>query len=133
MHRQPPKPQASGFLKQIRPGRNHQHRNLRPFPHSLAPNRSLPTRERQPVLPLTRRSTWSLEPEFVERAAPADRQRVLTLVPVVVRLNGRVPEVSPADLRHRAASRLLLPQNQTPAITLPIDMVGVGIAALRPA
>src|SRR5712672_315816 len=24
MHRQPPKPQASGFLKQIRPGRNHQ-------------------------------------------------------------------------------------------------------------
>src|SRR5437762_1527250 len=37
MHRQPPKPQASGFLKQIRPGRNHQHRNLRPFPHSLAP------------------------------------------------------------------------------------------------
>src|SRR5438477_13001788 len=38
MHRQPPKPQASGFLKQIRPGRNHQHRNLRPFPHSLAPN-----------------------------------------------------------------------------------------------
>src|SRR6266699_1755686 len=42
MHRQPPKPQASGFLKQIRPGRNHQHRNLRPFPHSLAPLRSLP-------------------------------------------------------------------------------------------
>src|SRR5256885_7115924 len=39
MHRQPPKPQASGFLKQIRPGRNHQHRNLRPFPHSLAPER----------------------------------------------------------------------------------------------
>src|SRR5205814_6126168 len=38
MHRQPPKPQASGFLKQIRPGRNHQHRNLRPFPHSLDRN-----------------------------------------------------------------------------------------------
>src|ERR1700716_4284926 len=42
MHRQPPKPQASGFLKQIRPGRNHQHRNLRPFPHSLAPFLPLP-------------------------------------------------------------------------------------------
>src|SRR5213079_3098728 len=41
MHRQPPKPQASGFLKQIRPGRNHQHRNLRPFPHSLDPIRLL--------------------------------------------------------------------------------------------
>src|SRR5205823_5932639 len=59
-----------------------------------APNRSLPARERQPVLPLTRLFTWSLGPEFVERAAPADRQRVLTLIPVVVGLNGRVPEVS---------------------------------------
>src|SRR4051794_17405808 len=36
----------------------------------------------------------SLGPESVERATPADRQRVLTVVPIVVGLNGRVSEVS---------------------------------------
>src|SRR5437762_14153458 len=61
MHRQPPKPQASGFLKQIRPGRNHQHRNLTPFPHSLAPEPSFA------ITPLNRRGGWKtdlLDPVF---------------------------------------------------------------------
>ena len=42
----------------------------------------------------TGRAPQSLGPQFVERAAPADRERLLTVVPVVVGLNGRVPEVN---------------------------------------
>src|SRR4030081_2160822 len=41
MHRHTPEAPSFGILKQIRPGRNRQHRNLRPFPHSLTPFRTL--------------------------------------------------------------------------------------------
>src|SRR4030081_2157006 len=41
MHRHTPEAPSFGILKQLRPGRNRQHRNLRPFPHSLHPLRSL--------------------------------------------------------------------------------------------
>src|ERR1700680_3662027 len=41
MHRHTPEAPSFGILKQIRPGRNRQHRNLRPFPHSLAPELTL--------------------------------------------------------------------------------------------
>src|SRR4029079_9648059 len=58
------------------------------FPRHLARN-LIALRSR-----IVRRSKSSLGPEFLKRAAPANRDRLLTVVPVVVGLDGRVPQVS---------------------------------------
>src|SRR5947208_1589115 len=80
----------------------------------------------------------SLGPEFLERAAPADRERLLTVVPVVVGLNGRVLEFHQVrrhpDRQERLADPLDVGESRDvvhPACQAGESVLGVGKSQRR--